>query len=100
MGTHAEERPRARRRTWSRCASRPGSADDPWAPEPAADPPAPAEGATEAAPSAGGARPAGHDATNPMLDLVIEVPWPAPDGPAAEGVVVQHVLWRRWSSPG
>ena len=29
----------------------------------------------------------GQDLTNPMLEQVIEVPWPAPDGPAGEGVV-------------
>ena len=65
-----------------------GSAQDPWAPEPATDPAAAAEGATvECAEADGAADLAGHDPTNPMLDLVVEVPWPAPDGPVGEGVV-------------
>ncbi len=76
-----------------------GQVSDPWAPDPAAEPArdiaadhsAPVGGATPASGDSqaveGGAGGPVVDLTNPMLAEVSEVLWPAPDGPAGEGVV-------------
>ena len=66
-----------------------GEVDDPWAEEPAADPSAAPAADLAADPSAPGGVEGGgaSELSNPMLEQAIEVPWPAPDGPADEGVV-------------
>ena len=88
-----------------------GEVEDPWADEPAADPDGGAEpqadgssGWVAEVPSVhGGRRPRWAvrpgdgprmgaarrlaDPTNPMLEQVIEVAWPAPDAPTVQGVV-------------
>ncbi len=80
-----------------------GEVDDPWADEPAAEDASPvgSPAVEDAAPvgaggsgvdaansdAGGGAGGAARDLTNPMLEQAIEVPWPAPDGPADAGVV-------------
>ncbi len=86
-----------------------GEVEDPWADEPAADPEANVaepSGEAMASPGAeadlGGAgdrsevgsgplhvatRPSVADPSNPMLEQVIEVPWPVPDPPDGHGVL-------------
>ncbi len=66
-----------------------GEVEDPWAPEPAVDPQGPAGGDGDGgdADGAGSGFAGAGDPSNPMLDQVVEVIWPAPDGPDDQGVV-------------